>query len=200
MDAPLELALWTAGSILLSAVGGLLAWLAGQRPHSRLGQLGASLTGNPFGRATLFLVRFAFYIGLPYVALMNHALSPVVIGLLGTQTPDLPWWLLGWNTSEWVKALIGEATRQRRHRRSASARRYRCRRSVIGMAKCVPRHGGGFSGGRVVACTFDLCRCARKPVRGNPLGLLSRRATRVHRRSVLGDAGWRGARHPGMGA
>ena len=107
MDAPLELALWTAGSILLSAVGGLLAWLAGQRPHSRLGQLGASLTGNPFGRATLFLVRFAFYIGLPYMALMNHALSPVVIGLLGTQTPDLPWWLLGWNTSEWVKALIG---------------------------------------------------------------------------------------------
>ena len=107
MEAPLELVLWTAGSILLSVVGGLLAWLAGQQPQSRLGQLGASLSGNPIGRATLFLVRFAFYIGLPYVALMNHALSPVVIGLLGTQTPDLPWWLLGWNTSEWVKALIG---------------------------------------------------------------------------------------------
>jgi hypothetical protein len=107
MDAPVELMLWTAGSILLSALGGLLAWLAGQRPHSRLGELGASLSGNPFGRATLFLVRFAFYIGLPYVALMNHWLSPVVVGLVGTQTSDLPWWLLGWNTSEWVKALVG---------------------------------------------------------------------------------------------
>ena len=107
MDAPLELALWTAGSILLSAVGGLLAWAAGQRPQSRLGQLGTSLTGNPFGRATVFLVRFAFYIGLPYIVLMNHVLSPVVVGLVGTQTSDLPWWLLGWNTSEWAKALIG---------------------------------------------------------------------------------------------
>jgi len=55
----------------------------------------------------LFLVRFAFYIGLPYLVLMNHALSPVVIGLVGTQTSDLPWWLLGWNPGEWGKALIG---------------------------------------------------------------------------------------------
>jgi len=109
VDAPLELALWTAGSILLSVVGRLWAWLAGQRPHSQLGRLGDSLTGNPFGRATLFLVRFAFYIGLPYAALMSGALSPVVAGLLGTQTPDLPWWLLGWNPDDWVRAALWTA-------------------------------------------------------------------------------------------
>ena len=109
MDALLELALWTAGSILLSVVVGLWVWLAGRRPHSRLGRPGVRLTGNPFGRAVLFLVRIAFYIGLPYAALMNHALSPVVVGLLGTQTPDLPWWLLGWNPDDWVRAALWTA-------------------------------------------------------------------------------------------
>ncbi len=109
MDVSLELALWTAGSILLSVVVGLWAWLTVRRPHSRLGWLGDSLTSNPFGRAASFLVRIAFYIGLPYAALMNHALSPVVVGLLGTQTPDLPWWLLGWNPDDWVRAALWTA-------------------------------------------------------------------------------------------
>jgi len=105
MEYRIELAVWTAGSVLLSVTGAQLAWHAERKPQGRTAQFRTRLTGNPFGRAFLFLLRFVYYLGLPYIALLRHALSPVVIGLLGTQTSDLPWWRLGWNLTEWAGAL-----------------------------------------------------------------------------------------------
>jgi hypothetical protein len=106
MDYRIELTLWTAGSILLSAVGARVAWMAAQQPHSGPGRFRIGWAGNPLGHAFLFLVRLGYYIGLPYAALIRHALSPVIIGLLGTQTAELPWWTLGWSLAEWWEAII----------------------------------------------------------------------------------------------
>ena len=105
MDAALELALWTAGSIVLSVIGNQLVWIAVHRPQSRLGRFRTGWAGNPFGRAFVFLVRFAYYIGFPYVVLLRHALSLVVIGLMGEKTADLPWWTLGWPLTDWAAAI-----------------------------------------------------------------------------------------------
>lgn len=104
MDPRIELALWTAGSIVLSVIGAGLAWHAQRRPQGRTARFLARLTGNPFGRALLFILRFAYYMGLPYVALLRHALSPVAIGLVGTQTSELPGWMLGWSLADWSGA------------------------------------------------------------------------------------------------
>ena len=105
MDNALELALWTVGSIALSVFGSQLVWIAVHRPQSRLGRFRTGWAGNPFGHAFVFLVRFAYYIGLPYVVLLRHALSLVVIGLIGEKTADLPWWTLGWPLTDWAAAL-----------------------------------------------------------------------------------------------
>jgi len=105
MDDRTELVLWTAGSILLSFIGALAAWIAVQEPQSRLGRFRSGWSGNPAGHAIVFLVRFAFYLGIPYITLMRHALSLVVIGFLGAETADLPWWTLGWTLADWAGAL-----------------------------------------------------------------------------------------------
>ena len=105
MDERIELALWTACSVLLWVVGTQLAWWSAQKPSSRLGRFRAGWSGNPIGRGIVFLVRFAYYIGLPYAALLRHVLSLVVTGLLGTETADLPWWTLGWKLADWAGAL-----------------------------------------------------------------------------------------------
>ncbi len=105
MEYRIELALWTAGSLLLSAMGTGLAWRGERQSQGWAGQLHARLSGNPFGRAFVFLLRFTYYIGLPYIALLRHTFSPVGIGLLGTQTSELPWWMLGWSLADWSRAL-----------------------------------------------------------------------------------------------
>jgi hypothetical protein len=105
MDYRIELTLWTAGSVLLSAIVTQVAWIAVQQPRSSPGRFRTGWAGNPVGRAFLFLVRLAYYIGLPYAALMRHALSLVAVGLAGTQTSELPWWQLGWRLADWAGAL-----------------------------------------------------------------------------------------------
>lgn len=106
MDYQLELALWTVGSILLSVVGAWWAWRAERQPQGQAGRLRAQLTGDPFSRAFSSLVRFAYYICIPYAASLRHALSPVAIGLLGTEISELPWWMLGWNLADWAWAIL----------------------------------------------------------------------------------------------
>lgn len=105
MDYRIELAAWTAVSLLLSVAGAYLAWHAEHKPKGRTARFRTWLAGSPVGRAFLFLLRFTYYIGLPYIALLSHALSPVVIGLVGTLTSELPWWMLGWNLTDWAGAL-----------------------------------------------------------------------------------------------
>jgi len=104
MDYRIELALWTAGSFVLAVMGASLAWRAQQRPQGRTARFLTRLTGNPFGRALLFILRFAYYVGLPYITLLRHALSPVTIGLVGTLTSELPGWMLGWSLADWSGA------------------------------------------------------------------------------------------------
>ena len=105
MDERTELALWTVCSVLLWVIGTQLAWRSAQKPSSRWGRFRTGWSGNPFGRGIVFLVRFAYYIGLPYAALLRHVLSLVVIALLGTETAELPWWTLGWRLTDWAEAL-----------------------------------------------------------------------------------------------
>ncbi len=105
MDERIELVLWTAGSILLYGIGTQLAWVSLHRPQSTLGRFRAGWSGNPLGRAIIFLVRFAYYLLIPYAALLRHALSLVVIGLLGTGTADLPGWTLGWPLTDWARSF-----------------------------------------------------------------------------------------------
>jgi len=105
MDYRIELALWTVGSIVLAVMGASLAWHARQRPQGWTARFLTRLTSNPFGRALLFILRFAYYVGLPYIALLRHTLSPVTIGLVGTQTSELPGWMLGWSLADWSGAV-----------------------------------------------------------------------------------------------
>jgi hypothetical protein len=105
MDYVFELALWTAGSIVLLVIGKQLSWVAAQQPQSSLGRFRTGWAGNPFGRAFVFLVRFVYYLGIPYVVLLRHALSLVVVGLLGAQTAELPGWTLGWPLADWAGAM-----------------------------------------------------------------------------------------------
>ena len=46
--------------------------------------------------------RLAFYVGLPYTALLSGAFSPRGVGLHGTLAPDL---ILGWTAETWARAL-----------------------------------------------------------------------------------------------
>jgi len=105
IEEHLELIVWTAGSILLAVAAAQLAWVGARSPTSGLGHWRAALTHKPLGQSALFLARLVFYIGLPYLTLLRHSLSLVSIGMLGTETPDLPWWLLGWNLSDWSTAV-----------------------------------------------------------------------------------------------
>jgi hypothetical protein len=70
-----------------------------------VGRFRTGWAGNPVGHAIVFLVRFAFYLGIPYAALLRHTLSLVVIGLLGAETAELPWWTLGWKLADWAGAF-----------------------------------------------------------------------------------------------
>ena len=105
MNERIELALWTACSVLLWIIGVQLAWWSAHSPQSWLGRFRTGWSGNPIGRGFVFLVRFAYYVGLPYAALLRHTLSLVVIGLLGAETAELPWWTLGWKLTDWAGAL-----------------------------------------------------------------------------------------------
>ncbi len=104
MDELGELVLWTAGSIGLWTIGVWVAWFAAQRPASLAGRFRTGWSGNPVGFALRFLVRLIFYLLIPYLALLRHVLSPVSIGLAGTEA-ELPWWNLGWASSDWAGAL-----------------------------------------------------------------------------------------------
>lgn len=109
MGYQVQLLLWTGVSIALYGTVTWVAWFSqpdqhGQ-PRGQLGLVYARLSGSLAGRALLFFIRFAYYIGIPYLALLGHSLSLVVMGLLGTETADLPWWTLGWRLADWVGTL-----------------------------------------------------------------------------------------------
>ena len=85
MDDIAELALWTAGSIVLWVLGTHIAqWV---RAAARQVCWAGFAPAGPAIRLAMLCSSssaFIFYLLIPYLALLRHALSPVVIGLSGT--------------------------------------------------------------------------------------------------------------------
>jgi hypothetical protein len=81
---------WTLASLTLAVLVILFvspALLA--RLHASLG-----------GRLTVQLLRLAYFIGLPYAALLTGSLAPIDLGLTGTGGT-----LLGWDVAVWLRSL-----------------------------------------------------------------------------------------------
>ncbi len=81
LDYKLEAALWVIFSIGLYALGVDLAWHY-RRPRSgRLGQRAKTLKQWPHRHWLLEPIKFLYYIGIPYAALLRGAILPRLMGL-----------------------------------------------------------------------------------------------------------------------
>ena len=65
-------------------------------------RIGAALRASPPGQWLLQGAQFAYFLGMPYLALLTGAFAPSDAGLQGSPAPDL---LLGWTAEEWMRAL-----------------------------------------------------------------------------------------------
>ncbi len=65
-------------------------------------RIGAALRASPPGPWLLEGAQFAFFLGVPYLALLTGAFAPSDVGLQGSPALDL---LLGWTAEEWMRAL-----------------------------------------------------------------------------------------------
>jgi len=111
LGARRELALWVAISVLLHTLGALLAWRsrrwttdAGQPTvdDGWLGNVLQRLRRHWSGPLLLQLVRFAYFLGLPYALLIRRGVLELQpLGLLGPA--DLDQSVLGWG-GEWLIA------------------------------------------------------------------------------------------------
>jgi hypothetical protein len=81
LDYEVESALWVVFSIGLYALGTDIAWHY-RRPRSgRLGQWVGTIKGWPYHHWLLEAVRFLYYIGIPYAALLRGVVLPRLMGL-----------------------------------------------------------------------------------------------------------------------
>jgi hypothetical protein len=81
IDYKVESALWVVFSIGLYALGADIAWHY-RRPRSgRLGQWAEAVKGWPYRYWLLGAVRFLYYIGIPYAALLRGVALPRLMGL-----------------------------------------------------------------------------------------------------------------------
>ncbi|HET7090008.1 MAG TPA: hypothetical protein VFL17_15330 [Anaerolineae bacterium] len=65
-------------------------------------RIGAALRVSPPGQWLLEGAQFAYFLGVPYLALLTGAFAPSDVGLQGSPALDL---LLGWAAEEWMRAL-----------------------------------------------------------------------------------------------
>ncbi len=105
MDPEVELTWWVLASLVLFVAGAWLAWRFQQSRSRSVEWLRRRLVERLSGRLFLQGVRLAYYVGLPYAALVRRALSLVVIGMRGPEMPEPVWWTLGWRVEEWTHAL-----------------------------------------------------------------------------------------------
>ena len=82
IDYKVESALWVVFSIGLYALAVDLAWhYRRPRPGGRLGQWAETLKKWPHSRWLMEAVRFLYYIGIPYAALLRGVVLPRLMGL-----------------------------------------------------------------------------------------------------------------------
>jgi len=89
-DTQLLPVIWVLGSMVIGVLVTLLI-SAAQAERFRL------TTG---GRIGAQLGRLAYYIGIPYAALLAKSLAPIDLGLAGNSGP-----ILGWSSVDWLKQL-----------------------------------------------------------------------------------------------
>ena len=87
IDYRLELALWVALSFVLHAVASDLAWHYRRPRPGRLGRWVEGLRSWPYTSWLLQGLRFLYYIGIPYLALLRGAALPRLMGLSGLDWP-----------------------------------------------------------------------------------------------------------------
>jgi len=86
------LAAWTLGSIVLFVLSARTASTS----------LARRTAASPVGRVFLEVARFAYYLGLPYLALLAGVFSARDASLQGSPSPEL---FLGWTPEAWMRAL-----------------------------------------------------------------------------------------------
>lgn len=102
LGARRELALWVAVSVLLHTLGALLAWRFRRPLAGRLGRTLQRLRHHWSGPLLLQVIRFAYFLGLPYALLIRRGVLELQpLGLLGPA--DLDQSVLGWG-GEWLIA------------------------------------------------------------------------------------------------
>lgn len=102
LGARRELALWVAISVLLHTLGALLAWRFRRPQAGRLGRTLQRLRRHWSGPLLLQVIRFAYFLGLPYALLIRRGVLELQpLGLLGPA--DLDQSVLGWG-GEWLIA------------------------------------------------------------------------------------------------
>jgi hypothetical protein len=81
LDYKVESALWVVLSIGLYALGADIAWHYRRPRPGRLGHWAEAIKGWPHCHWLLEAVRFLYYIGIPYAALLRGAVLPRLMGL-----------------------------------------------------------------------------------------------------------------------
>ena len=97
-----ELALWAALSISLYVVGAQLAWRTRNLESGFLGENIRWLDGWRFRSLAWQLLRFLYYVVIPYGLLVGRRLlSGRMLGVVGAQ----PNGFLGWEVADWLSGL-----------------------------------------------------------------------------------------------
>jgi hypothetical protein len=81
VDYKVESALWVVFSIGLYVLGADIAWHHRRQRPGRLGEWAETLKGWPYRHWLLGAVRFLYYVGIPYAALLRGVALPRLMGL-----------------------------------------------------------------------------------------------------------------------
>jgi len=81
IDYKVESALWVIFSIGLYALAVDLAWHYRRPRPGRLGRWAGTIKGWPYRRWLMEAVRFLYYVGIPYAALLRGVILPRLMGL-----------------------------------------------------------------------------------------------------------------------
>jgi len=115
LDYKARLLLWIAGSVALYTLAVNFLDHGRRSPHTHLGRLVTRLDSWPYRFWLDQISRFAYYVGLPFLALIRGAMSPQLLGL-----SDLDWirgigagvplglgafLLLAWGWSHYIRSL-----------------------------------------------------------------------------------------------
>jgi hypothetical protein len=90
-DYRVELVLWVLGSILLYGLSVNVVQRLRRTSSGRLGRCVAAVEGWPYSPWLSQVLRFVYYLGIPYLALTRGVTSPALMGMWGRD-----WFQPGW--------------------------------------------------------------------------------------------------------